>query len=90
MQIQTIADISQAATSFECDGCGHHASFHSLENVEEDAILKKWSEQETQPEERGKQKRRRIADKPADAIEVVDITESAAANPTRPRARAKP
>ncbi|KAF1825239.1 uncharacterized protein K489DRAFT_308622, partial [Dissoconium aciculare CBS 342.82] len=32
-----------AATSFECDGCGHHASFHSLENVAEDAILKKWS-----------------------------------------------
>lgn len=37
----------QAATSFECDGCGHHASFHSLENPAEDAVIKKWSEQET-------------------------------------------
>ncbi|KAI6859762.1 hypothetical protein KC343_g1684 [Hortaea werneckii] len=37
----------KAATSFECDGCGHHASFHSLENPAEDAVIKKWSEQET-------------------------------------------
>ncbi|KAI7282999.1 hypothetical protein KC345_g3180 [Hortaea werneckii] len=36
----------KAATSFECDGCGHHASFHSLENPAEDAVIKKWSEQE--------------------------------------------
>ncbi|TKA52030.1 hypothetical protein B0A55_12741, partial [Friedmanniomyces simplex] len=35
-----------AATSFECDGCGHHASFHSLENPSEDAVLRKWAQQE--------------------------------------------
>jgi hypothetical protein len=36
----------QAATSFECDGCGHHASYHNLDNPSEDAILAKWSAQE--------------------------------------------
>ena len=36
----------KAATSFECDGCDHHASFHSLENPAEDAIMARWEEQE--------------------------------------------
>ena len=36
----------KAATSFECDGCNHHASFHSLENPAEDAIIARWEEQE--------------------------------------------
>ncbi|KAK6432136.1 hypothetical protein LTR95_011694 [Oleoguttula sp. CCFEE 5521] len=33
----------KAASSFECDGCAHHASFHSLENLAEDAVVKKWA-----------------------------------------------
>ncbi|KAL1582455.1 hypothetical protein WHR41_08834 [Cladosporium halotolerans] len=41
----------KAASSFECDGCGHHASFHSLENPAEDAIRQKWSEEEAQAKE---------------------------------------
>lgn len=41
----------KAASSFECDGCGHHASFHSLENAAEDAIRQKWSEEEAQAKE---------------------------------------
>ena len=32
----------KAATSFECDGCGHHASFHKMENQEEDEITRRW------------------------------------------------
>ncbi|KAF2674144.1 hypothetical protein BT63DRAFT_473918 [Microthyrium microscopicum] len=32
----------KAATSYDCDGCGHHASFHILENKVEEEILKKW------------------------------------------------
>jgi IS5 family transposase len=31
-----------AATSFECDGCGHHASFHMLVNKEEDEVVARW------------------------------------------------
>ncbi|KAK3620817.1 hypothetical protein LTR56_020591 [Elasticomyces elasticus] len=41
----------KAATSFECDGCNHHASFHSLENPSEDAVLKKWAQQEADDKE---------------------------------------
>ncbi|KAK0252016.1 hypothetical protein LTS09_012810 [Friedmanniomyces endolithicus] len=41
----------KAATSFECDGCSHHASFHSLENPNEDAVLRKWAQQEADHKE---------------------------------------
>ncbi|KAK0256266.1 hypothetical protein LTR29_003321 [Friedmanniomyces endolithicus] len=41
----------KAATSFECDGCSHHASFHSLENPSEDAVLRKWAQQEADDKE---------------------------------------
>lgn len=51
LSIHLIANIPKAASSFECDGCGHHASFHSMENPAEDAVLKKWSEQEAQIKE---------------------------------------
>ncbi|KAM0718684.1 hypothetical protein Q7P37_005755 [Cladosporium fusiforme] len=54
----------KAASSFECDGCGHHASFHSLENPAEDAIRQKWSEQEAQAKEQqaalGASKKRKL------------------------------
>ncbi|KAF1831954.1 hypothetical protein BDW02DRAFT_530848 [Decorospora gaudefroyi] len=32
----------KSSSSYECDGCGHHASFHSMENQAEDEILKRW------------------------------------------------
>ncbi|KAK3054525.1 hypothetical protein LTR09_004254 [Extremus antarcticus] len=63
----------KAATSFECDGCNHHASFHSLENPAEDAVLRKWEaeEAETKNQSKGRQairgapakKRRRVEGK---------------------------
>lgn len=34
----------QAATSFECDGCAHHASFHSMESPADEATVAKWNE----------------------------------------------
>ncbi|KAF1911484.1 hypothetical protein BDU57DRAFT_507561 [Ampelomyces quisqualis] len=37
----------KSASSFECDGCNHHASFHSMENKSEDEVCKRW-EQEAQ------------------------------------------
>lgn len=49
--MQALSDALQAATSFECDGCTHHASFHSLENPAEDAVLKKWAQQEADDKE---------------------------------------
>lgn len=32
----------KAATSFDCDGCGHHASFHSMENHQDDEVVRRW------------------------------------------------
>ena len=35
----------KAATSFDCDGCGHHASFHQLQNPQEEETVKRWREE---------------------------------------------
>ncbi|KAF2801032.1 hypothetical protein K505DRAFT_201958, partial [Melanomma pulvis-pyrius CBS 109.77] len=35
----------KSASSYECDGCGHHASFHSMENQAEDEIRKRWAQE---------------------------------------------
>lgn len=45
-EVDTDHLLLQAATSFECDGCAHHASYHSMENPQEDAIILKWKNQE--------------------------------------------
>ncbi|CAK4033318.1 Hypothetical predicted protein [Lecanosticta acicola] len=68
----------KAATSFECDGCGHHASFHSLENDAEDAVLQKWSAQEARDLDAQRagsvsKKRRRIADKASETVEILEL-----------------
>lgn len=69
--------IKQAATSFECDGCNHHASFHSLENEAEDVILKKWSAQEAENDAQSasgaSKKRRRIVDKASETLEILEL-----------------
>ncbi|KAL1594423.1 hypothetical protein SLS60_010183 [Paraconiothyrium brasiliense] len=35
----------KSTSSFECDGCAHHASFHSMENKEEDEVRKRWEQE---------------------------------------------
>ncbi|MCJ1371308.1 hypothetical protein MMC20_002523 [Loxospora ochrophaea] len=37
---------AKAASSFECDGCGHHASFHQMENRAEDELVRRWRAEE--------------------------------------------
>ncbi|KAL8682032.1 MAG: hypothetical protein Q9186_001908 [Xanthomendoza sp. 1 TL-2023] len=32
----------KASTSFECDGCGHHASFHKMDNHQDDETVRRW------------------------------------------------
>lgn len=39
------ADMKQSTSSFECDGCAHHASFHNMENKAEDEIRKRWEQE---------------------------------------------
>lgn len=36
----------KGATSFECDGCGHHASFHKMDNREDEESVRRWKEAE--------------------------------------------
>ncbi|KAF2169372.1 hypothetical protein M409DRAFT_52620 [Zasmidium cellare ATCC 36951] len=71
---------NQAATSFDCDGCSHHASFHSLENESEDAVLKKWaaiesSNNQSQATGGSNRKRRRITEEAGHEIEILELTE---------------
>ncbi|KAL9032324.1 MAG: hypothetical protein Q9214_008017 [Letrouitia sp. 1 TL-2023] len=38
----------KAGTSFECDGCGHHASFHKMDSPEDEGSIRSWkSSQQT-------------------------------------------
>ena len=75
---------TQAATSFECDGCGHHASYHNLDNPSEDAILAKWSAQgktassQQQPTASSRNKRKRITSQAHDdAQSTITIADEA-------------
>lgn len=34
----------KAATSFDCDGCGHHASFHKMDNERDDEVVRRWEQ----------------------------------------------
>lgn len=36
----------KGSTSFECDGCGHHASFHKMDNKEDEESVRRWKEAE--------------------------------------------
>ena len=33
----------KAATSFECDGCSHHASFHKMRSKSEETSASRWT-----------------------------------------------
>ncbi len=73
----------KAATSFECDGCNHHASFHNLENKDEDVILKKWAELQREESATTKsqavvgagRKRKRIIEKAQDQLDMPGVFE---------------
>ena len=89
---------NQAATSFECDGCTHHASYHSLENPAEDAVLKKWVEQESEArgseDPRRESKRRKLLTQSASAedgvvfgAQTAQVAEEVASSNVRTKAR---
>ena len=75
----------KAATSYDCDGCGHHASFHRMESKEEEEIARRWKAEEDAKAREGDvrvqevigfdvaPKRRRIAAVSSeDVLELVD------------------
>ncbi|KAF2003660.1 hypothetical protein P154DRAFT_617564 [Amniculicola lignicola CBS 123094] len=41
----------KSSSSYECDGCGHHASFHNMENKVEDEIRRKWEQEAKEKEQ---------------------------------------
>ncbi|KAH7082952.1 hypothetical protein BKA63DRAFT_561147 [Paraphoma chrysanthemicola] len=61
----------KSASSYECDGCNHHASFHSMENKSEDEIRKKW-EQEARDKKEEEQEGKARPKKRVRAIEYQD------------------
>jgi len=63
----------KAASSFECDGCGHHASFHKMENRSEDETVSRWKAEEAE-REREKTEERLVE---CDINTLVDIAELA-------------
>lgn len=36
----------KAPTSFDCDGCGHHASYHAMQNKIDDSITSRWTRED--------------------------------------------
>lgn len=42
----------KAATTFDCDGCGHHASFHKMDNKQDDEVMRRWEQKNMTAEER--------------------------------------
>ena len=59
----------KAATSFECDGCGHHASFHRMDNHMDEETVRRWKTQDTIRD----QEHRRITGMVDIVEEVVEI-----------------
>lgn len=49
----------QSASSYDCDGCNHHASFHSMENKTEDEIRKRWEQEAKDKAERDEEAQQR-------------------------------
>jgi hypothetical protein len=49
----------QSASSYECDGCSHHASFHSMENKNEDEIRKRWEQEAKDKADQGSEAQQR-------------------------------
>ncbi|KAF2628642.1 hypothetical protein BU25DRAFT_317645, partial [Macroventuria anomochaeta] len=54
----------KSSSSYECDGCNHHASFHSMENKAEDEIRKKWEQEAKDKVEREEETAQRPKKRP--------------------------
>ncbi|PVH99577.1 hypothetical protein DM02DRAFT_564457 [Periconia macrospinosa] len=49
----------KSSSSYECDGCAHHASFHSMENKAEDEIRKRWEQEASEKAQRDQEVNKR-------------------------------
>lgn len=71
---------SQSSSSYECDGCAHHASYHSMENKAEDEIRKKWEQEAKEKTEREQEVTERPKKRPR-AIGYLNNSEELMNNP---------
>ncbi|KAF2874407.1 hypothetical protein BDV95DRAFT_592490 [Massariosphaeria phaeospora] len=67
----------KSGSSFECDGCSHHASFHSMENKAEDEIRKRW-EQEARDKDKKQQEEDQVASRPKKRLREIEYNTGAA------------
>lgn len=96
----------KAASSYDCDGCGHHASFHRMESKEDEEVARRWRDEEVGSGsgrglngarngclgieglvDGGMRKRRRIADKTGEVVEVEEEEEGVSRDVTDVRGR---
>ncbi|KAH6864664.1 hypothetical protein B0T12DRAFT_391009 [Alternaria alternata] len=61
----------KSSSSYECDGCGHHASFHTMENKIEDEIRKRW---EVEAAERRKEEEEGGRQRPKKRVRAIEYT----------------
>ncbi|KAF2110698.1 hypothetical protein BDV96DRAFT_198463 [Lophiotrema nucula] len=66
----------KSSSSYECDGCSHHASFHSMENKTEDEIQKRWELEAREKQE----EEERIANRPKKRLRQIEYTAAGASN----------
>ncbi|KAK5288547.1 hypothetical protein LTR16_003338 [Cryomyces antarcticus] len=57
------------SSSFDCDGCNHHACFHSMENRADDEVVKRWQREavDNASNSRAIENDNSAANRPADA-----------------------
>ncbi|KAF9700302.1 hypothetical protein EKO04_001293 [Ascochyta lentis] len=63
----------KSSSSYECDGCNHHASFHSMENKAEDEIRKKWEQEANDKAAREKE----ASQRPRKRLRAIDYQDNA-------------
>ncbi|OAL53670.1 hypothetical protein IQ07DRAFT_608982 [Pyrenochaeta sp. DS3sAY3a] len=62
----------KSTSSYECDGCTHHASFHNMENKVEDEIRKRWEQ-----EAKDKADQEKTQSRPKKRIRAIEYNASA-------------
>lgn len=68
----------QSSSSYECDGCTHHASFHSMENKTEDEIRRRW-EQEASEKEKARRELESVENRPRKRVRQIEYATGARA-----------
>jgi hypothetical protein len=72
MFVQLTDAEEQSSSSYECDGCGHHASFHTMENKAEDEIRKRW---EVEAKEKAEREEEEVQQRPKKRVRTIEYNQ---------------